>query len=127
MRQCKYGDPTCPCQDGDQCHYAGYQAMGVPPHLVDRLIELHGRDMNEQMTRSHKIAADARASLQMQLTKAVGDLLELRAELRSSEARLAGVQAYADGLASGDPRGLGVRLSDIARDLNTILKAGTLE
>jgi hypothetical protein len=23
VRPCKYGDPTCPCQDGDMCHYEG--------------------------------------------------------------------------------------------------------
>jgi hypothetical protein len=28
---CKYGDPLCPCQDGDQCHYEGPHAM-MPPH-----------------------------------------------------------------------------------------------
>jgi hypothetical protein len=25
--QCKYGDPFCPCQDGDQCHYEGENPM----------------------------------------------------------------------------------------------------
>lgn len=23
VKSCEYGDPTCPCQDGDQCHYTG--------------------------------------------------------------------------------------------------------
>jgi len=22
-KPCKYGDPLCPCQDGDMCHYDG--------------------------------------------------------------------------------------------------------
>lgn len=26
-KKCKYGDPTCPCQDGDQCHYEGENPM----------------------------------------------------------------------------------------------------
>lgn len=24
---CKYGDPSCPCQDGDPCHYEGENPM----------------------------------------------------------------------------------------------------
>lgn len=38
MADCKYGDPTCPCQDGDMCHYkAGWttKAWPVPPEFVD--------------------------------------------------------------------------------------------
>lgn len=31
---CKYGDPICPCQDGDPCHYEGEDAMHVPPAYV---------------------------------------------------------------------------------------------
>ncbi|MES2958502.1 MAG: NADAR family protein [Pseudomonadota bacterium] len=27
---CKYGDPTCPCQDGDACHYEGANPMAAP-------------------------------------------------------------------------------------------------
>src|ERR1017187_1999257 len=27
---CKYGDPFCPCQDGDQCHYEGINPMKPP-------------------------------------------------------------------------------------------------
>jgi len=32
--QCKYGDPTCPCQDGDMCHYEGDNPISVPPEFV---------------------------------------------------------------------------------------------
>ena len=31
MATCKYGDPTCPCQDGDACHYEGENPWSVPP------------------------------------------------------------------------------------------------
>ena len=34
MADCKYGDPTCPCQDGDICHYEGENPMSVPPEYV---------------------------------------------------------------------------------------------
>lgn len=34
-RKCKYGDPTCPCQDGDPCHYEGENPMS-PPNLRDK-------------------------------------------------------------------------------------------
>lgn len=27
---CPYGDPYCPCQDGDPCHYEGDDAMNAP-------------------------------------------------------------------------------------------------
>lgn len=30
MPKCKYGDPFCPCQDGDQCHYEGKDAWPIP-------------------------------------------------------------------------------------------------
>lgn len=29
-RPCKYGDPTCPCQDGDSCHYEGENPWTPP-------------------------------------------------------------------------------------------------
>jgi hypothetical protein len=32
--RCPYGDPTCPCQDGDMCHYEGPDAMSVRPDYV---------------------------------------------------------------------------------------------
>lgn len=27
---CRYGDPICPCQDGDMCHYEGPDPMTPP-------------------------------------------------------------------------------------------------
>lgn len=27
VKRCAYGDPFCPCQDGDTCHYEGSNAM----------------------------------------------------------------------------------------------------
>jgi hypothetical protein len=27
---CPFGDPYCPCQDGDPCHYEGEDAMDAP-------------------------------------------------------------------------------------------------
>ena len=40
---CKYGDPSCPCQDGDHCHYEPHDATltpanNVPPEYVRRAI-----------------------------------------------------------------------------------------
>lgn len=35
--RCKYGDPSCPCQDGDACHYEpidGTATMNVPARFV---------------------------------------------------------------------------------------------
>lgn len=37
MTVCIYGDPTCPCQDGDVCHYVDSgktKAMMVSPEYV---------------------------------------------------------------------------------------------
>lgn len=31
---CKYGDPTCPCQDGDMCNYEGPNPMTPPTPLL---------------------------------------------------------------------------------------------
>jgi hypothetical protein len=33
-KKCKYGDPLCPCQDGDACHYEGKDAWSVPKGAV---------------------------------------------------------------------------------------------
>jgi hypothetical protein len=33
MPPCKYGDPFCPCQDGDLCHYEGPNPMTPPKPL----------------------------------------------------------------------------------------------
>lgn len=27
MSRCRHGDPCCPCQDGDVCHYEGLNPM----------------------------------------------------------------------------------------------------
>lgn len=34
MSVCNYGDPACPCQDGDACHYEGENAMPPPTAFV---------------------------------------------------------------------------------------------
>ncbi len=31
MAGCAYGDPTCPCQDGDDCHYEWDKKRKTPP------------------------------------------------------------------------------------------------
>lgn len=31
---CPHGDPTCPCQDGDPCHYEGDDAMACPRYVL---------------------------------------------------------------------------------------------
>lgn len=36
---CPYGDPTCPCQDGDACHYEGPDPINVRPEYVRRAIK----------------------------------------------------------------------------------------
>lgn len=32
--RCKYGDPACPCNDGDQCNYEGENPMVPPDGMV---------------------------------------------------------------------------------------------
>lgn len=32
MSDCKYGDPLCPCQDGDACHYEETKMTHAMPH-----------------------------------------------------------------------------------------------
>lgn len=36
---CKYGDPSCPCQDGDSCHYEGNNPW-TPPAVYDFALEV---------------------------------------------------------------------------------------
>ena len=42
MSECKYGDPHCPCQDGDACHYESYEGSPavacVPTDYVRRAL-----------------------------------------------------------------------------------------
>jgi len=39
---CRWGDETCPCQDGDPCHYEGDMPM-MPP-AVWRWVDVVGLD-----------------------------------------------------------------------------------
>lgn len=41
-RTCPYGDPTCPCQDGDPCHYEPFEDTPAitPPGVAQALDEL---------------------------------------------------------------------------------------
>lgn len=43
LRSCPHGDPTCPCPDGDPCHYDGTSAMLCPnPVLgIEGLVYAH--------------------------------------------------------------------------------------
>lgn len=36
QRPCKYGDPHCPCQDGDLCHYEGPNPMSPESAAMER-------------------------------------------------------------------------------------------
>lgn len=36
MTECEYGDPTCPCQDGDSCHY---EDVTLPDGTVSKAME----------------------------------------------------------------------------------------
>lgn len=48
MSACKYGDPTCPCQDGDPCHYEGDNPMLVrPEYVLQRIADLE-RELNHE-------------------------------------------------------------------------------
>lgn len=40
---CPYGDPTCPCQDGDPCHYEGDDPMLVQPQFVRNRLDVKSR------------------------------------------------------------------------------------
>lgn len=42
QRECKYGDPTCPCQDGDECHYEGDNPMRPYAQAVEDPVEAPG-------------------------------------------------------------------------------------
>lgn len=50
--QCPYGDSTCPCPDGDMCHYEGPDPMSPPSGYtqavdepVDRVLGRHRREV----------------------------------------------------------------------------------
>lgn len=47
MSACRYGDPRCPCQDGDPCHYEGDDPMMVHPAYVRRVTPARLGDSTE--------------------------------------------------------------------------------
>lgn len=74
MIECVYGDPTCPCQDGDLCHYVddpetGTPAMAPPPEAanlnvdddvqVDLIAFIKAR-LDEERALADKAAANVR-------------------------------------------------------------------
>ena len=42
-RVCQFGDPFCPCQDGDACHYVAYpwekEVRAMAPPTKEQLAE----------------------------------------------------------------------------------------
>ena len=67
MADCKYYDPTCPCQDGDQCHYETYgDSKGMDPRhvLLARIAELEAlnRELTDRLNGiEHKLGAEKQA------------------------------------------------------------------
>ncbi len=60
MTACKYGDPTCPCQDGDPWHYEGEQPMSVSPENVRRALAV--QDARIERLKDAKIKADSNSA-----------------------------------------------------------------
>src|SRR5205807_8097967 len=48
MNTCKYGDPFCPCQDGDTCHYEGENPMKPPRGRHDPRTTETDRERSEE-------------------------------------------------------------------------------
>ncbi len=85
MSDCKYGDPSCPCQDGDLCHYEGENPMTPPAILLARLAA-------EQLRQSGwRVEAIVIESLMAQLTHSqavVADLLAIARRAVNESARV---------------------------------------
>ncbi len=48
---CEYGDPFCPCQDGDACHYRGHNPLPDPrPTIEQQIAELERAGWSATMT-----------------------------------------------------------------------------
>lgn len=48
---CKRGDPSCPCQDGDPCHYEGDNPM-TPPAVIGMRMEMRIPQQTEEELRA---------------------------------------------------------------------------
>ena len=84
--KCKYGDPMCPCQDGDACHYEGDNPMTPPP-----IAALKARIANYQASRDWAIDTLAKAlRVEADKTRAVEYYSRLAAE------RIAALEAERD-------------------------------
>jgi hypothetical protein len=74
---CKYGDPACPCQDGDACHYEGRDAIIAPRITPEDAIMLQAiarereRSKRKVKHRDSRDPADARVILLMEIQKIV--------------------------------------------------------
>lgn len=60
---CKYGDPSCPCQDSDHCHYEPHRATNtpannVPPEFVLRAVAAE-REACAELAWKHRYAIGA--------------------------------------------------------------------
>lgn len=67
-KECKYGDPMCPCQDGKECDYEGPNALFVPPAYVRQILERHKDEVNRNASSHFKYLADERKDWHHQRT-----------------------------------------------------------
>lgn len=77
--RCRYGDPACPCQDGDACHYEDVgdtKAMDVPPEYVRRAIEWERERIIRRLQSVAGVAAEFPARSVVVPAWAVSDLAD---------------------------------------------------
>lgn len=75
-RPCPFGDPYCPCQDGDPCHYAGKNPWPAP--LLYRIEEaIAAAEQVAREARDHGNGAWPLCAEQV-LRAAAADRVELR-------------------------------------------------
>ena len=55
---CLYGDPLCPCQDGDACHYEGDNPVKICGNCACLDICAGGWDSHRGKCRNHSHVAD---------------------------------------------------------------------
>lgn len=65
-RLCKYGDPTCPCPDGDLCHYEGKDAWPAPAVSHNALTEPVRKAMMDHF--SDKLSMEEIASFSYEIS-----------------------------------------------------------
>lgn len=84
-KDCTYGDPMCPCQDGKECDYEGPAALFVPPAYVRQLVQKHKDEINRNSSEHFRMMGEIRKETGAKLRDYERKLLLIRNSILRSD------------------------------------------